>query len=307
MSAPIPNITFSLQDLNRQEYQFDRYSLMAEKNIYSLLAGRHASKMRGRGLDFEEVRKYVPGDDIRNIDWKVTARTRTTYSKVFNEEKERPNFALVDMSASMMFGSTQFTKAYIAGIVTALAGFKVIKRGDRFGGLIFNDQSYDQIQPKRSRKNLQHFFNHLVSYNEQLLSTQKLTQDTRLNEMLYKTSTSLGHDYLVVVVSDFLRVDDQTLKHLINISKHNDVICAQIVDPMEIQLPEAKMLLSDGDRQMLWSRKSMANQKFSESAKERLQNFKQKVQRFGMVYLTFNTEEEVAVQMKNIIAKARRR
>ena len=129
MNSAIENITVSLEDLNRQEHQFNRYSILGRKNVYSVLAGRHSSKLRGRGLDFEEVRKYVAGDDIRNIDWNVTARTRQTYTKVYNEEKERPNFCIVDQSSDMFFGSDRYTKSYVAAMLSAMAGFKVLKAG----------------------------------------------------------------------------------------------------------------------------------------------------------------------------------
>src|SRR5580692_11977125 len=89
-------IVTSLEDLMRYEYLVQSRNLLPGHPVYSILAGRHASKLRGRGLDFEEVRHYVSGDDIRNIDWRVTARTGKTHSKVFNEEKERPVFTILD-------------------------------------------------------------------------------------------------------------------------------------------------------------------------------------------------------------------
>ena len=93
-----PEVVTTLQDLMRFEYLVQAGHLLPAHPVYSLLAGRHASKLRGRGLDFEEVRLYTPGDDIRNIDWHVTARTGKTHSKTFNEEKERPSFIIVDLS-----------------------------------------------------------------------------------------------------------------------------------------------------------------------------------------------------------------
>src|SRR5687768_705876 len=90
-----PEVVATLEDLMKYEYLIQSGNLLPAHPVYSILAGRHASKLRGRGLDFEEVRLYVPGDDIRNIDWRVTARTGQTHSKVFNEEKERPTFLVV--------------------------------------------------------------------------------------------------------------------------------------------------------------------------------------------------------------------
>jgi len=114
------------------------FSLLASKQkVRSLLGGKHASKLRGRGLDFEEVRNYVPGDDIRNIDWKVTARTQKTHSRVYSEEKEKPTLIVVDQSKSMFFGSQKRTKSVVAAELAALTAFKILKEGDRVGGIVF--------------------------------------------------------------------------------------------------------------------------------------------------------------------------
>jgi uncharacterized protein (DUF58 family) len=308
MSTAIPYITVSLDELNQQEHQFHHYALLAKKNIYSILAGRHSSKLRGRGLDFEEVRKYVPGDDVRNIDWNVTARTRTTYTKIFNEEKERPNFAIVDQSSHMFFGSKKYTKSYIGAMLSAVAGFKVLKTGDRFGGVIFNEDRIDHIPSKRSRKNLQHFFKHLVSYNEDLLTKQsKVSEGNRLNEVLFKVSGTIGHDYVIVVISDFLQANDETFKHLLNLSKHNDVICACILDPLETDLPSQKILLTDGERQMLWNKKLANKSELSAHMKDTQKRFQENLLKYGIVSLSFNTTEDVPAQMKRIINKVMRR
>src|ERR1700754_1797969 len=122
-----PEVVTSLSDLMRFEWLVGSRKLLPAHPVYSLLAGRHASKLRGRGLDFEEVRQYIPGDDIRNIDWKVTARTGTTHSKVFNEEKERPTFMVLDQSSWMFFGSQRFVKSVAAAHAAAIGAFYTLK------------------------------------------------------------------------------------------------------------------------------------------------------------------------------------
>jgi uncharacterized protein (DUF58 family) len=134
-----PEIAVTLDDLMRYEWLVQTGKLLPSHPVYSILAGRHSSKLRGRGLDFEEVRPYIPGDDIRNIDWRVTARTGKTHSKVFTEEKERPTFILLDQTSWMFFGSTRFAKSVSAAQAAALGAFYTIKRGDRTGGIIFKE------------------------------------------------------------------------------------------------------------------------------------------------------------------------
>lgn len=307
-SKAIPNITIDLEALNQQEHLFYQYSIFVKKNVYSILAGRHSSKLRGRGLDFEESRKYVAGDDIRNIDWNVTARTRTPYTKVFNEEKERPSFALVDQSSSMFFGSERYMKSYVAAILAAIAGFKVLKAGDRFGGIVFNDSESSHIPAKRSRKNLQHFFNHMVHYNQQLQNQNETNPSKNsLNESLFKVSSSITHDYVVVVISDFLKANDETYRHLLNLTKHNDVICMMVRDRLEMSLPDQKILLSDGEKQMLWNNGKEKSASFSDKMIENAKTFESNMLKYGIPTLSFNTHEDIADQMKRVIQNTLKR
>ncbi len=304
----IENISVSLEDLNKQEHQFHRYAILGRKNVYSILSGRHSSKLRGRGLDFEEVRKYVPGDDIRNIDWKVTARTKNTHSKVFNEEKERPNYTVVDQTSGMFFGSRAYTKSYIAAMLSAVAGFKVLKSGDRFGGLIFGDDAEQAVAPKRSRKNLQHFFSHLVTFNQGLVDKRRKTSHSnRLNEVLHKVAKWVNHDHVIFIISDFLKADDETIKLLLNLTKHNDVICAIISDPLEQELPERKILLGDGERQLLWKKEKALADQYREKASGDSKAITENLIKYGIPVLHFNTADDVAEQMKGVIQKILRR
>ncbi len=187
-----PEVVTTLQELMRYEFLVQSKSLLPSHPVYSILAGRHASKLRGRGLDFEEVRHYVPGDDIRNIDWRVTARTGETHSKVFNEEKERPTFIIVDQSAWMFFGSKRFVKSVSAAHAAAIGAFYTIKRGDRTGGIIFNEEGYDHVAPKRSKATVQHFLQCIVNRNKILPGRKQILPNTGLlNEMLHRASGAI--------------------------------------------------------------------------------------------------------------------
>ena len=163
------DIFVSLQELLKMEHFARGFSFLAKKQkVRSILGGKHASKLRGRGLDFEEVRNYVAGDDIRNIDWKVTARTQKTHSKVFSEEKEKPALIVVDQSKSMFFGSVKRTKAVVAAELAALAAFRVLKEGDRVGGAIIANDQVEIIVPKRDRRNALRFLEKIVHHNHQI-------------------------------------------------------------------------------------------------------------------------------------------
>ncbi len=295
-------IAVCLDDLMKWEYFVFKKEIIPKRRVSTIMAGRQESKLRGRGLDFEEVRKYVPGDDIRNIDWKVTARTLVTHSKVFTEEKEKPAFALVDQSTSMFFGSTLYTKSVIAAQLSALHAFRAIKFGDCFGGMVFNDTDWQEIKPHRSRKTTQIFLNHVVSYNLQLLQRKKLTgQKDRFNEVLFKLKNIVTHDYTLSIISDFSNCNTEAIKSLISLSRHNDLILLHITDPFEIDLPEEKLLLSDGNYQIQWnSKKKKLREKYMQSFIDKSQQLKEMAMKYRMVYLVLSTHKPLEDQLKEV-------
>ena len=278
-SYPV-EVATTLSDLMRFEWLVQSRKLLPSHPVYSILAGKHASKLRGRGLDFEEVRQYIPGDDIRNIDWIVTARTGETHSKVFTEEKERPSFIIVDQSSWMFFGSTRFVKSVSAAHAAALAAFYTLKRGDRTGGLIFNEEGIDFIAPRRNKSSLQHFLQCIVNKNAQLPNRKEIHPNTPLlNNALKKASAAITHDYVVSVISDFSMIDQETMELLQNMSYHNDVILIHIYDEQEETLPDGKLVLTDGRKQITWNNRKHHHaadykKNFSEMKKKLTEDFR---------------------------------
>jgi uncharacterized protein (DUF58 family) len=248
-----PEVVTSLADLMRFEWLVQSRKLLPAHPVYSLLAGRHASKLRGRGLDFEEVRQYIPGDDIRNIDWKVTARTGTTHSKVFNEEKERPTFMVLDQSSWMFFGSQRFVKSVSVAHTAAIGAFYTLKRGDRVGGIIFGDDGSDFFAPRRNKESLQYYLQSVVKWNS-LLPLGNSTQPNTdlLNDILKQTAGVITHDYVITVISDFSAINEKTKELLKSMSYHNDVILVHLYDAFEESLPDGRLVLTDGRRQIVW-------------------------------------------------------
>ncbi|MGC3946513.1 MAG: DUF58 domain-containing protein [Chryseolinea sp.] len=297
---PSPEVVASLEDLMAYEYLVQAGNLLPSHPVYSILAGRHASKLRGRGLDFEEVRLYVPGDDIRNIDWKVTARTGSTHSKVFNEEKERPTFLVIDQTSTMFFGSQRYTKSVIAAQAAALGAFYTIKRGDRVGGLVFSDDDHQIVTPKRSKALVQYFLQLVCTANEKLVHRERANVNTnRLNEMLERTLRSVTHDYVVTVVTDLSNHDIETKKLLQRLSFHNDVICIHISDPMDEQLPDGKIILTDAQHQIQWQNdKRSWGSKYKHSSDEFRRTLKDELRRYGVPVVFYTTVDPVEKQIR---------
>jgi len=297
------DIFISLNELLRQEHLARGFSFLANKQkVRSILGGKHASKLRGRGLDFEEVRNYVPGDDIRNIDWKVTARTQKTHSRVYSEEKEKPALIVVDQSKSMFFGSQRKTKAVVAAELAALAAFRVLKEGDRVGGVIFADQGIDVIFPKRDRKNILRFLEKIVQRNRELIDSEPVEFDKALPFAMGKVKNIVTHDFMVIVISDFQRYNPELIKFLTRIAQHNDLILAKVFDPMEKEIPSTKLIAGDGKKQLSLDGKNKAlRDKFERVFEQDFERFKEQMKKHRIPVLSFNTTDDTDKQLKEIL------
>ena len=299
------DIFVSLNDLLKMEHFSKGFSFLASKQkVRSILGGKHASKLRGRGLDFEEVRNYVPGDDIRNIDWKVTARTQKTHSRVYSEEKEKPTLIVVDQSKSMFFGSQKRTKSVVAAELAALTAFKVLKEGDRVGGIVFADNGIDIVFPKRDRKNILRFLEKIVMRNKELIDSKPVEFDKALAETLSKVKNIVTHDFLVVIISDFHRYRPELIKFISRISRHNDVILAKVYDPMEQSIPKQKLIAGDTEKQILIDGvDAKLRKEFKVRFDDEFDQFKVQMKKHRIPVLAIDTINDTDVQLKELFKR----
>lgn len=298
----------SLKELLAMERFAQSFSLLARKQkVKTILGGRHSSKLRGRGLDFEEVRDYVKGDDIRNIDWKVTARTRKTHTRVFSEEKEKPALIVVDQSKSMFFGSQKRTKSVVAAELAALAAFRVMKQGDRVGGVVFADNGIDIVYPKRDRRNILRFLEKIVIRNHELESSSPIKFKESLNEVIKKIRNIITHDFLVVIISDFVRYSPDVIKYIAQIAQHNDVILAKVSDPMEQTIPSANFVAGDGEQQVTVDGTiHKLKERFFHGFDKDFQSFQGEMKKHRVPVLQVNTIDSLDQQLKEYFSKVQR-
>ncbi|MCE2611581.1 DUF58 domain-containing protein [Flavobacteriaceae bacterium D16] len=298
----------NLKDLLNLEGMAHGFSFLARKQkVKTILGGKHASSLRGRGLDFEEVRNYVAGDDIRNIDWKVTARTQKTHTKVFSEEKEKPALIVVDQSKSMFFGSQKKTKSVVAAELAALAAFRILKEGDRVGGVVFADEGIDIVLPKRDRKNIYRFLKEIVKRNLELESSSPVDFDVALNEVFAKIRNVVSHDFLIIIISDFHRYSPKVMKHLAYLSRHNDVILAKVYDPMERNIPNTKLIAGDGKQQILIEgTRNKIKEYFLEGFESDYVRFEEEMKKYRIPIFRINTTSEIEDQLKDILKRPRK-
>ncbi|MCA0873042.1 DUF58 domain-containing protein [Seohaeicola saemankumensis] len=245
-----PRISVDLAHLRGLEGRAKTLSFLPRQPARSALNGRHASRMRGRGLNFEELRDYQPSDDVRSIDWKVTARTGKPHVRVFTEEKDRPSLIVVDQRMSMFFGSERNMKSVTAAECAALAAFRILDQGDRVGGIVFGDNTLAEIRPQRSRAALDRLLMALASANAMLRADAPAVEPMSLNQVLRAVSRIAPRNHLILVFSDFDVVDDRTRKLVSGLARHNDLVLGLVTDPFADGLPAGiRMVISDGELQ----------------------------------------------------------
>jgi len=219
------------------------------------LSGGHLSRVRGRGLNFEEYRAYQPGDDTRYIDWSVTQRTGEAHVKVYTEEKERPVYMIVDQRMSMFFASLDTMKSVVSAQIAALFMWGVLHRADRIGAMILHDSGTHFYKPKRTRNHAQRVLADIATHSRKLESLASVEFEPRPNQLdaaLLQLIKIKPKGALVVLLSDFYGLSETTRQCLQALKRRNAFLGIAINDPMELELSLAdEVPISDGKRQ-LW-------------------------------------------------------
>ncbi|AFU97439.1 DUF58 domain-containing protein [Simiduia agarivorans] len=212
-------------------------SLFHRRQPRSALAGGHASRLRGRGMEFAEVRPYQPGDDVRSIDWRVTARTQKPHTKLFVEERQRPVFFMIDQRAAMFFGSRRCFKSVYAAQLGALLSWSVSASGDKVGGLIAHASGVQDDRAQGSQHAALALIHRLHQCNHQLHSPTASDQESSLASWLSDARRAAKPGATLVLISDFHDWDADCEKSLALIQRHNDTLVFQIHDPLERHWP----------------------------------------------------------------------
>lgn len=293
----------TLEQLARLRYQARGFSFLPHQPVTSLLAGGHTSKLRGRGLDFDEIRKYLPGDDPRTIDWKVTARMRSPHSRVFTEERERPVLLVVDQRINMFFGSVRMMKSVAAAETAALAAWRTVAAKDRVGGIVFNDADLFEFRPQRTRSSVMHLLRTITDQNRALHVESVRPNPGMLNEALRRASRLATHDFLVVLISGAYGASTETQHLVTTIARHNDFLIAFILDPLEIDLPPAgRIVMSDGSAQMeVDTDRDSIRREFRREFDERFSAAKRFLLTREVPVLPIRTDADVAAQIRRAL------
>ena len=242
-----------LKSLVSLQYQAQGFSFLPRQPVSSILAGKKASRLRGRGLNFEELRNYLPGDDLRTMDWKASLRSGSNYVRVYTEERDRPVFLVVDQRASMFFGSKLKMKSVAAAEVAAVSAWRALDQGDRIGAVVFNDTECSVIKPQRSKGTALRILHEIVRMNKALpeIGENPKTPSESLNEALSKVGQLAKHDCLVCVITDCRGINEESRKILTRTAQKNDVIAVLVYDPLGARMPSAgRVVFSSGSSQL---------------------------------------------------------
>jgi len=257
--------------------------------------GGFRSRFKGRGMDFDESRIYQIGDDIRNIDWKVTARTGETHTKIFKEERERPVFVLLDQMPSMFFGTAKVFKSILASHITAQLMWSTLADGDRFGALLYGQDMLGQdkhfeMKPSSNRRNCMRLLNQIVQNHQSTLTDcfnpkrqnsldeLSISKESPLRSSLRRLKYLAKPGSVIHIISDFNDFDEDCERQLSRITQHTDLHCILINDPIESTLPPAGLYgISNGfDDGILDTNSNISRQAYQQNfldKKNRIQDF----------------------------------
>ncbi len=237
VNRPLPEqadgVTLNLSELLAYKAQSVRW-LPPAKSLWSQLNGQHTSKQQGRGMNFSEVRQYQPGDDIRSIDWRVTARTGKAHTKLFTEEREQPVMLYLDFSRSMRFGSTLMLKSVQMAHLASLISWVAAQQKDRVGAVLDSGHSLYDIKPASGNKGPLQLLNRLIKMHNQAV-TETTEEKQPFSDGLHALHRLCPKGSDIVICSDFTRFDYQDDKaRLTQLRQHNRINVVQFFDPLEM-------------------------------------------------------------------------
>ncbi len=305
-AAPPPEVQVRIADLMALEPAARGLGFFSRQPVRSILAGQHGSRLRGRGLDFEELRRYLPGDDLRQLDWRASQRLGKPYVRTYSEERDRPSLVVVDQRMGMYFGSVRSFKSVVAARVAALSAWMAFQAGDRVGGLVFSDAGMDSVRPLRSRERIQALFAAIARRSQSMRADQPdVDASGRLNQALEGALAHAPHDCLVCLISDFAGADDTTLRLLRTLAAHNDVVATLVYDPLALRSPlRGRLVVTQGELQVeVAADRKQVREPLSAFFSGRLHDVAELLRRSRVPLLSIDTAEDTATQLRRELGR----
>lgn len=278
--------------------------------VTSLQTGAYVSHFRGRGMEFDESRPYQPGDDPRNIDWRVTARSTEAYTKLFREERERPVLVVVDLRGNMHFATRGAFKSVVASRAAALISWAAHHRGDRLGGLVFGATTHRELKPRLGRQAALRYVHELVNHPDWRQAASGAVEDDEapFTQAMAALRRVARPGSLVVVISDFVAVSRAAQAYLTGVARHNEVLAVFVSDPLEQALPPPGRyrLVSHGAELAIETYAGRARREYQQAFEERKANLELFCQRYGIHLLAISTQEDPVEAVQAALGKRAR-
>jgi uncharacterized protein (DUF58 family) len=246
-------------------------------------------------MDFSEVRLYQPGDDIRSIDWRVTARSGKAHTKLFTEERERPVFFVVDTGPSMQFGTKVAFKSVIAAKLAGMLAWSALAHGDRVGGILFSGKEHEEIKPNSSKRGILTFFRKMVDWNKKNLEVRDISESSDFYDVAVRLKRVAKPGSVVYVISDFNNIDHQSELYLSLIGKHCELILINVYDVLEKHSPPAgNYLMTNGLR---FEKFSIGRDEFADAFRNEFEKKENRLKNFcmksGIRFLSICTTDDL--------------
>jgi uncharacterized protein (DUF58 family) len=259
--------------------------------IRSPVSGGYRSAFKGRGMEFDEVRPYMQGDDVRTLDWRVTARTGRPHTKLYREERERAVLLALDLRPAMLFATRGAFKAVRAAQAAALLGWAALDQGDRLGMLLFSAGTHVELRPRRGKAAWLQCLNRIATHPA--WQAQSAPTSTSLNPTLLRLRRVAQPGSLIVLLSDFTQLDAAASTQLAELARHNELLLVAIHDPLEAELPPpGQYRLSDGQHYLtLLTDDPTLRARYRAQYTRQQADLQQLCRRYGMHYLALSTAE----------------
>ena len=281
-----------------------RIELLTRGMVKEMLGGQYHSRFKGQGIEFDDFREYQPGDDVRFIDWNVTARMNDPFVRKYVEERELSVMLCVDVSGSGDYGSQDDSKRERAAEIAAVFAFSAVQNQDKVGLTLFSDQ-VEQYLPARKGAS------HALRVLRDILNNQPKHQGTDLKPALDLALNRIAHRALVILVSDFITTDSSWEKSLRGVAAKHDVVAAQIMDPREIELPKAgRVCIEDpetGEQILVNTSHPAVREQFAARVAERQMALEHLLRRCGVERIAIRTDQDYVPALKAYFRTRKRR
>ena len=274
---------------------------LISNSVRAQMAGGHLSAFRGRGMEYHESRPYQPGDDIRSIDWRVTARSGQTHTKVYREERERPVLLWLDLTRSMFFGTQVCFKSVLASKVAALLAWNSVQHGDRVGYLVFSEQQHVEFRPTRGKHAALQFIQQLVAHRAWDMDDTGVGEHQPGLHALMRLRQVTRPGSLLVLLSDFRFLRSDCRGQLVELARHNDIVMIHTYDPLEQVLPPPGYYrITDGVNSVALDTSSPeVRAKYQQRYAEQQQELKQLCNELGLYRLDIATDGDMIADLRS--------